>query len=170
MQFVFYVSSCIAILSTILVIFQKNAIYALLYLIISMLSISTIFFALGAFFIGALEVIIYAGAIMVLFVFVIMVLNSGENSIHQETQYFKYKLWIVPGILSCFLFILMLYVVSFLRDQYIHSIVIDSKFVGISLFGPYLLLVELLSMILLSALVVVFHIGKDDNTKYLDEK
>ncbi|MBZ2279920.1 NADH-quinone oxidoreductase subunit J, partial [Buchnera aphidicola] len=80
-------------------------IYALLYLIISFLSVSAIFFFLGAFFIGALEIIIYAGAIMVLFIFVIMMLNLGEKYDLKEKKYLNFINFIGPSILSFILFI-----------------------------------------------------------------
>ncbi len=63
MQIVFFVSAIVAIISTILVITRLNAIHALLYFIVSLLAVALIFFTLGAPFIAALEVIIYAGAI-----------------------------------------------------------------------------------------------------------
>ena len=161
MELFFYTCSIIAIVSTFCVILQKNAVYSLLYLIISLLSISGIFFALGAFFAGALEVIIYAGAIIVLFVFVIMMLNLGDKYDAQEDKYLKINFWIAPSILSLILFLSMTYVIFFLKENKIEGLLIDSKIVGINLFGPYALLVELSSILLLSALVVVFHIGAE---------
>ena len=65
---------------------RLNAVHALLYLIVSLLAVAVIFFALGAPFVAALEVIIYAGAIMVLFVFVIMMLNLGPTPAAQERR------------------------------------------------------------------------------------
>ena len=56
----------------------SNAVHALLYLVVSLLAVAVVFFTLGAPFVAALEVIIYAGAIMVLFVFVVMMLNLGD--------------------------------------------------------------------------------------------
>ena len=75
MEFAFYICGLIAILATLRVITHTNPVHALLYLIISLLAISGVFFSLGAYFAGALEIIVYAGAIMVLFVFVVMMLN-----------------------------------------------------------------------------------------------
>ena len=161
MELVFYACSLIAVISTLLVIIQKNAIYSLLYLIISLLSISGIFFIFGAFFAGALEVVIYAGAIIVLFVFVIMMLNLGKKNDLQEKKYLNPIFWIGPSFLSLILFLLMAYAIFFVKDKQIYFSLIDVKEVGINLFGPYLLLVELSSLLLLSALVVVFHIGKE---------
>ncbi|QCI20314.1 NADH-quinone oxidoreductase subunit J [Buchnera aphidicola (Brachycaudus cardui)] len=163
MEFVFYICAFIAVISTFCVIIQKNAVYSLLYLIISLLSVSGIFFTLGAFFAGALEVIIYAGAIIVLFVFVIMMLNLGDKNDIKEAKYLKPYFWIGPSLLSLILFSSMTYAIFFLKEKKIEWFLIDSKMIGISLFGPYVLLVELSSILLLSALVVVFHIGTEKN-------
>ena len=81
MEFAFYICGLIAILATLRVITHTNPVHALLYLIISLLAISGVFFSLGAYFAGALEIIVYAGAIMVLFVFVVMMLNLGGSEI-----------------------------------------------------------------------------------------
>ena len=62
-----------------------------------------IFFTLGAPFIAALEVIIYAGAIMVVFVFVVMMLNLGAQAVAQERQWLSPGMWIAPGILTAIL-------------------------------------------------------------------
>ena len=67
-------------LPPLLAITQRHAVHALLYLIVSLLAVAADFFALGAPFVAALEVIIYAGAIMVLFVFVVMMLNLAEHA------------------------------------------------------------------------------------------
>ena len=66
----FYISAAVALAATILAMTRTNAIHALIYLIVSLLAIAVIFFLIGAPFAAALEVVIYAGAIMVLFVFV----------------------------------------------------------------------------------------------------
>ncbi|MGE5810236.1 MAG: NADH-quinone oxidoreductase subunit J, partial [Ignavibacteria bacterium] len=75
MQLGFYVPAVIAIISSILVITRVNAVHALLYLIVSLFSVAVVFFTLGSPFAAALEIIIYAGAIMVLFIFAVMLLN-----------------------------------------------------------------------------------------------
>ena len=80
MDAVFYIAAAVAILATIMVITRLNAVHALLYLIVSLLSVAVVFYTLGAPFIAALEVIIYAGAIMVLFVFVVMMLSRCSQA------------------------------------------------------------------------------------------
>ena len=87
MQLVFYISALVALLATFRVVTGTNPVHALLNLIISLLAVAMIFFALGAPFAGALEIIVYAGAIMVLFVFVVMMLNLGESTIEQERRW-----------------------------------------------------------------------------------
>ena len=87
MNAVFYVSAVVAIAATCMVITQRRAVHALLYLILSLLAVALVFFTLGAPFVAALEVIIYAGAIMVLFVFVIMMLNLGRQAAEQERHW-----------------------------------------------------------------------------------
>ena len=75
MVLAFYVSAVIVILATLMVISNHNPMHALLNLIISLVAVAIIFFTFGASFAGAMQVIVYAGAIMVLFVFVVMMLN-----------------------------------------------------------------------------------------------
>ncbi|VTP72797.1 NADH-quinone oxidoreductase subunit J [Leclercia adecarboxylata] len=109
MEFAFYICGLIAILATLRVITHTNPVHALLYLIISLLAISGVFFALGAHFAGALEIIVYAGAIMVLFVFVVMMLNLGGSEIEQERQWLKPQVWIGPAILSAIMLAVIVY-------------------------------------------------------------
>ena len=154
MEFAFYICGLIAILATLRVITHTNPVHALLYLIISLLAISGVFFSLGAYFAGALEIIVYAGAIMVLFVFVVMMLNLGGSEIEQERQWLKPQVWIGPAILSA--------IILGVNDQGIDGTPISAKAVGITLFGPYVLAVELASMLLLAGLVVAFHVGREE--------
>jgi len=80
MTALFYVTAAVSILSTIMMLTRLNAVHALLYLIVSLLAVAVVFYTFGAPFVAALEVIIYAGAIMVLFIFVVMLLNLGERA------------------------------------------------------------------------------------------
>ena len=74
---VFYISGAVALAATLMVVTRTNAVHAALYLLVSLLAVALVFFSLGAPFVAALEIVVYAGAIMVLFVFVIMMLNIG---------------------------------------------------------------------------------------------
>jgi NADH-quinone oxidoreductase subunit J len=158
---VFYLSALIAIISTMMVITRLNAVHALLYLIVSLLSVALIFFALGAPFMAALEVIIYAGAIMVLFVFVVMMLNLGPQSTAQENAWLDASMWKGPAILALLLIAELIYLMAGSSD-FAGANVIEPKQVGMALFGPYLLGVELASVLLLSGLVGAYHLGRHD--------
>ncbi|WP_435952819.1 NADH-quinone oxidoreductase subunit J [Dryocola sp. BD626] len=162
MEFAFYICAVVAVLTTLRVITHSNPVHALLYLIISLLAIAGVFFSLGAYFAGALEIIVYAGAIMVLFVFVVMMLNLGNSVVQQEREWLKPQLWIGPGVLSAILLVVLVYAIRTINDQGIDGTAIDAKQVGIALFGPYVLAVELASMLLLAGLVVAFHLGRED--------
>ncbi|GGD33269.1 NADH-quinone oxidoreductase subunit J [Franconibacter pulveris 1160] len=163
MEFAFYICALVAVLTTVRVITHTNPVHALLYLIISLLAIAGVFFSLGAYFAGALEIIVYAGAIMVLFVFVVMMLNLGNSVIEQERGWLKPQLWIGPGLLSAVLLVVMVYAILGVNDQGIDGTPVSAKEVGVALFGPYVLAVELASMLLLAGLVVAFHLGREES-------
>ncbi|WP_032987032.1 NADH-quinone oxidoreductase subunit J, partial [Cronobacter malonaticus] len=116
-----------------------NPVHALLYLIISLLAIAGVFFSLGAYFAGALEIIVYAGAIMVLFVFVVMMLNLGDSVVRQEREWLKPQIWIGPGILSAVLLVVIVYAILGVNDQGIEGNPISAKAVGKDLFQTYVL-------------------------------
>lgn len=162
MNGVFYLSALIAVVSTMMVITRLNAVHALLYLIVSLLSVALIFFALGAPFMAALEVIIYAGAIMVLFVFVVMMLNLGPQSTAQESAWLDASMWTGPAILALLLIAELIYLMAGSGGDSAGATVVEPKQVGMALFGPYLLGVELASVLLLSGLVGAYHLGRRD--------
>ena len=160
MTFVFYVAAIIAVFATFMVITRSNAVHALLYMVVSLLSLALVFFTLGAPFVAALEVIVYAGAIMVLFIFVIMMLNLGPHVSEQEKQWLQPRVWIGPAILSTILLIELFAVLSIGVGPAGSPAVVGPKQVGIALFGPYVLGVELAAMLLLAGLVGAFHLGR----------
>jgi NADH-quinone oxidoreductase subunit J len=158
----FYASAAIAILATGGVVTGTNPVHALLNLIVSLLAVAMIFFTLGAPFAGALEVIVYAGAIMVLFVFVVMMLNLGSTTVEQERKWLRPGVWLIPALLSLVLFAELCYALARNGLHPAGQITVDAKQVGIALYGPYLLAVELASMLLLAALVAAYHLGRHD--------
>jgi len=159
MNTIFYIAAFVALVSTALAISGRNAIHALLFLIVSLLSISVIFYILGAPFIAALEVIVYAGAIMVLFIFVIMMLNISLEK-DMEHNWLKPQMWIVPTILAVILFFDFLYMLKTMKHQETIGQIIPPKEVGISLFTTYLLGVEIAAMLLLAGIIGAYHLGR----------
>ena len=159
MSVLFYLSAVISVLSTIMVITRVNVVHALLYFIVSLLSVAVIFYTLGAPMAAALEVIVYAGAIMVMFLFVMMMLNLGKATTDQERGWLAPKLWFWPSVLVSVLLIELL-LGLFTTDATIAHTMVEAKQVGIALFGPYVLAVELASMLLLAGLVGAFHLAR----------
>ena len=159
MHMVFFVAGVVAILATVLAITRAVAVHGLLYLIVSLLAVAVVFYTMGAPLVAALEVIIYAGAIVVLFVFVVMMLNLGAQARTTERQWLAGRAWIGPVILSALLLAEVIYLV--VRSSVPGAIghVIPPKQAGMVLYGPYLLGVELASMLLLGALVGARHFG-----------
>ena len=160
MNAVFYISAAVAVIATLLAITRLNAVHALLYLIVSLMAVAVVFFCIGAPFVAALEVIIYAGAIMVLFVFVVMMLNLGPHATEQERLWLKPAMWAGPSILGLILLAEVLWAVAAGRGPIAGPTAISPKQVGLALFGPYVLAVELASLLLLAALVGAYHLGR----------
>jgi NADH-quinone oxidoreductase subunit J len=160
-EVIFYVSGAVAVAATLLTITRVDAVHALLYLVVSLLAMAVVFFTLGAPYVAALEMLVYAGAIMVLFIFVVMTLNMGPRSTELEGPWLKPGHWAGPAILSA---VLLAEVSSLLVRGKIPTPAIASvvgpKQIALELFGPYLLGVELASILLLAALVGAYHLGR----------
>ncbi len=159
MNVVFYLSAAVAIISTVMVITRLNIMHALLYLIVSLLAVAVVFFTLGAPFVAALEVIVYAGAIMVLFIFAVMLLNLGTRTVAQERAWLRATSWTGPSILALVLLAEVAYVIL-TGSHGPGGSIIQPEAVGATLFGTYLIGVELASFLLLAALVGARHIGQ----------
>ena len=159
MTVVFYTASAVAIGATILMLTRLHAVHALLYLILSLLAVAVIFYDLGAPFVAALEVIIYAGAIMVLFVFVVMLLNLGEEAARAERALLKPSMWIGPTVLAVILLAEFVWLLVCSGMPPAAQAGIGPVEVGMALFGRYLIGVELASMLLMGGLVGAYHLG-----------
>jgi NADH-quinone oxidoreductase subunit J len=160
MVWLFYLTAAVALASTIMVITRLNAVHALLYMVMSLLSVALIFFLLGAPFIAALEVIIYAGAIMVLFVFVVMMLNLGPQSTDQERRWFNLSTWRGLVLIAAILLVELIVALRLGFPGPLEVAEVTPHQVSLSLFGPYVLGVELASMLLLAGLVGAYHLGR----------
>jgi NADH-quinone oxidoreductase subunit J len=167
MNIAFLTTSAVALIATGLVITGRNTVHALLYLVVSLLAVAVIFMLLGAPFAAALEVIIYAGAIMVLFLFVVMMTEAASSA---EQRLTDVRIWIGPALLSAVLLAeLVLLALGLPGDGGSGSGIgpgaetiqtVGPTAVGTRLLGPYLLAVELASMLLLAGLVGAWHLGR----------
>ncbi len=168
MNSVFYIASGVAVISTLLAITRTNAVHSLLYMITSLLAGSVIFFVLGAPYVAALQTIVYAGAIMVLFIFVIMMLNQGGQAALDERALASWRAWIGPGLLAGVLFAQMVLIARGDGSWLPGDRIVEPKEVSLALFGPYILIIELASLLLLAGLVAAYHIGRREPDYHKD--
>lgn len=157
------IASTVAVLATVMVITRHNAVHALLFLVVSLLAVALIFFLLGAAFVAALEVIVYAGAIMVFFIFVVMMLNLGAEAVAHERQLTSPDVWVGPGMLALILLAEFIYVIVGGGQGIAPAqgpTPIAPQAVGLHLFGQYAIGVELASFVLLAGLVAAFHVAR----------
>lgn len=159
-QIIFYVASIIAVLTTGMVLLSRNAIYAVLYLIMSLFAIALVFVTLGAPFIALLEIIIYAGAIMVLFLFVIMMMNLGQQTNDPDLQRPTRKQMILPGLFAVALLVETVICLGRGIPASAAGRVFEPREIGQSLFGQHYLGVELASLILLIGIIGGMHLGR----------
>ena len=158
MESLFYIAALVGVVSTGMVITRLNAVHALLYLIVSLLAVALIFLLLGAPFVAALEVIIYAGAIMVLFLFVIMLLNlqrDVDDGLHHAAR--RLFGWLLGVVLAAqgWLLLRRPWDLGPKGDQppEVVAQVGNTQAVGVRLFTDYLLPFEVTSLVLLVAIV-----------------
>ncbi len=160
MTIIFYIAAAVAVLATFLAITRANVVHALLYFICSLLATGVMFFALGAPFVAMLVVIINAGAIMVLFVFVITMLNLGPQTAGRERVRLRRRAWLGPSLLSGLLLAEFVYSLVRYQTGATAGEMVGVRQVGVALFSTYLLGVELASMLLLAGLLGAYHLGR----------
>ena len=156
----FYFLSFVAILSALMVVFSKSPVYSVLYLIITFFSIAGHYVILNAQFLAVVHVIVYAGAIMVLFLYVIMLLNLNKESEPHKSNLLKIAASICAGLL-------MIVLVGSLKgaEQLVRQAPSDIglvKNLGKMLFTDFLLPFEIASILLLAAMVGAVMLGKSE--------
>lgn len=159
MDYAFYIASAVALAATLRVITASHAVHALLYFIVSLLAVAVMFLLMGAHFAAALEVIVYAGAIMVLFIFVMMMLNPGPRSEQRERRWLRPPIWAGPAVLAAALAAELVFFTATGTGRSAGAGQVSPAEVGMALFGPYLLGVEMASVVLLAGLVGAYHLS-----------
>jgi NADH-quinone oxidoreductase subunit J len=161
-EYLFWFLSFVAVFSGLAVILSRNPVYSVLYLIITFFSIAGHYFLLNAQFLAAVHIIVYAGAIMVLFLYVIMMLNL--NKIEEEKKSIWSKLLsVVAGGL------LMVTLIGALRDaETMQQIPANAgaglvQNLGKALYRDFLLPFELASVLFLGAMIGAVYLSKKDN-------
>ena len=155
--FFFYFLSALALISGVLVITRRNAVHSALALIVTLLSLAGIYLMLYAPFVAGVQIILYAGGIMVLFLFVIMLVNLERAE--KEKQFNKQ--WLIAIVAAGALG--LLFVKVFMESKAVGALVrkpvaelaetSNTQQVGIALYGNYMLAFEIASLLLLVAIV-----------------
>lgn len=162
MTALFWVAAAVAVAATVMVVTRSDAVHALLYLVVSLLAVAVDFWLLGAPFAAALEVIVYAGAVLVLFVFVVMLIGGGEAAAARERHRLSRSAWVGPSLLA----LVLLGEITWIALQGTAGPSagrwIGPKEVGVALYGPYVLGVEVASFLLLAGLIGAWHLGRRD--------
>jgi NADH-quinone oxidoreductase subunit J len=155
--FFFYFLAIMAIVSAIAVITRRNPVHAALSLIVTLLSVAGFYLMLYAPFVAAVQIVLYAGGIVVLFLFVIMLINLEQN----VREYQFNKQWIVGIVVSVALGGLLAFVYRAGRDAFpsvfysgFRGLEADNtQQIGLALYGQYMLPFEIASLLLLVAIV-----------------
>jgi NADH-quinone oxidoreductase subunit J len=163
-EIAFYSLSFLAIFSGLAMILSRNPVHSVLYLIVTFFAIAGHYFLLNAEFLGAVHIIVYAGAIMVLFLYVIMMLNLNKEQIEKTKNWIKFVAVLGSGIL-------MLVLVGLISRSTLvpaHSGTVTSGTVqnlGKILYSDFLLPFELASVLFLAAMVGAVYLSKKETVK-----
>lgn len=162
-QILFFLVAFLAVVSAAFFVFAKSPMYAILFLIITMFSISGLYILLNAQFLGIVQIIVYAGAIMVLFLYILMMLNLNKGDESRKKNVMK-----LAGVFSGGLLLIgMLGAFRGIEQNLVAPEGIDhsvglTKNLGRLLFNEYILPFELASILILAGIVGAVLIGKKD--------
>ncbi len=162
-QVLFWFLSVMALFSALMVVTSKNPVYSVLWLVATFFAISGHYILLNAQFLAIVNIIVYAGAIMVLFLFVIMLMNLSRDTEPQKNKWLKLAGALAGGCL-------LLVLVAALKDTEIKGQVaqVNTGDIGLIqnlgrvLFNEYVVPFEISSILFLSAMVGAVVIGKKE--------
>ena len=157
----FYFIAFLTIISALFVVLNRNPVYSAVMLVFCFFSLAALYVLLEAYFVAVLEIIVYAGAIMVLFLFVIMLINVGKEkaatSLVQKAKAFPFMLVV---LFSLNIILLILWRNEGLHQSNSISSVGSITAIGQALFTKYLLPFEIASLLLLVALIGTVYLAK----------
>lgn len=167
-QILFWALAAISLFSALLVITSKNPVYSVLWLIVTFFTISGHYVLLNAQFLAIVNIIVYAGAIMVLFLFVIMLMNLSKDTEPRKNRWLKLAGAVAGGSL-------LLVLVAALRNAEAQTTELGTGNIGLIqnlgkvLFTEYVVPFEIASILFLSAMIGAVVIGKRDKRVVEDE-
>ncbi len=155
---IFYILAALILVSTALAITRRNLVHAVIYLIFSFFGSAMLFYLLGAPLLAALEVIIYAGAIMILFLFIVMMLKVDSS----EEVLFPRRQWL-PAAAFGLIYLLVGVLMLAIDPDYsvpLQAAVASPRDFGRYLFERHWLSIEIVSLLLLVVLLGALHVGR----------
>jgi NADH-quinone oxidoreductase subunit J len=157
--FIFYVLAAIILITTGIAITRRNLVHAVVYLVFSFFGSAMMFYRFGAPLLAVLEVIIYAGAIMILFLFIIMMVKAETS----EQQLFPIRQWLPIALVGVVYLIMGAIVVATAPGSQItlEIALAEPKAFGEYLFQRHWLVIEIVSLLLLIALVGALYLGRE---------
>ena len=159
-NYIFYFLSLLALYSGVMVLLSKKPIHSVLYLTLTFFAIGGHYILLNAQFLAIVHIIVYAGAIMVLFLFTVMLLNIGPEAEGEERRRLRPLSWLGPGLLAAVLLVELGVAIAGGASAQTGARVVAPRAVGVALYGPYAIGVELASTLLLTALIGARHLGQ----------
>lgn len=166
-QILFWFLSALALMGALMVVISKNPVHSVLWLIVVFFAISGHYVLLNAQFLAIVNLIVYAGAIMVLFLFVIMLMNLNSDTEPQKNNMLK----IAGAISGGSLMLVMIDVVSSSIDLAGKSALVKDGNIGLiknlgkALFNEYVIPFEISSILFLSAMVGAVVLGRKGEAK-----
>jgi NADH-quinone oxidoreductase subunit J len=167
-QILFWALTVLALFSALMVITSKNPVYSVLWLIVTFFTISGHYLLLNAQFLAIVNIIVYAGAIMVLFLFVIMLMNLSKETEPQKNKWLKLAGAVAGGCL-------LLVLIAALRNTETRMTELGTGNIGLIqnlgnvLFKEYVVPFEIASILFLSAMIGAVVIGKREKKRVEDE-
>lgn len=161
-QYIFLTLAAITVITALLMVFSKNPVHSVLYLILTFFAIAGQYVLLNAQFLAVVHIIVYAGAIMVLFLFVLMLLNLNEDSEPQKSSAWKISAGIASGLL------LVTLVGALKGSAHINVPEVSNPSVGLVgnlgqvLFTDFVVPFEIAGILFLAAMVGAVLVGKRD--------
>ena len=162
-QILFWLLSVMALFGALMVVVSRNPVYSVLWLIVTFFAISGHYILLNAQFLAIVNIIVYAGAIMVLFLFVIMLMNLNKETEPQKNRWLK-----IAGALAGGCLLLVLVAALYKSEMHGQSAEVKTGGIGLiknlgkELFSTYVVPFEISSILFISAMVGAVVIGKKE--------
>lgn len=166
MILLFYILSAIMIISALLVVFLKNPINNVIFLIVCFIAMAGHYILLNAQFLAVVHIIVYTGAIMVLFLFVIMLLNLNKAIIPQKSKLTRISAVVTGGLFFLVLVAVTRQTIEINARYPLNSEIGLASGVGKTLFHEFLLPFEISSILFISSIIGAVMFGKKDHENF----